>query len=209
MLFPRLLGEGPLTATQIAKSIDLLTAIWWVKQAWNAVSADTMINCFKYCGVQPRTDEVTDPFADLDEKSEDEQEGDSGSQDEELQELVQQFEPELNARDYILMLMKICLPVTLMTTMKIGEMSYVMKYCPVVMQKKKQAISENDSEEEDESDEESPSIIMTFREAIHCGNNFLKFLTEKGEEQLSENMFKIVQQLQVSQLNLSVLSSNS
>ena len=51
-------------------------------------------------GVQPHTDEITDPFADLDEESEDEQEGDSGSQDEELQELVQQFEPELNASDY-------------------------------------------------------------------------------------------------------------
>ena len=34
-------------------------------------------------------DEITDPFADLDEESKDEQEGDSGSQDEELQELVQ------------------------------------------------------------------------------------------------------------------------
>ena len=74
-----------------------------------------------------------------------------------------------------------------------------MKYCPVVMQKKK-AVSEHDSEEEDVSDEESPSTIMTFREAIDCGNNLLKFLTEKGEEQLAENMFKIVQQLQVSQL---------
>ena len=71
-----------------------------------------------------------------------------------------------------------------------------MKYCPVVMQKKAGFI-ENDSEEEDESDEESPSTIVTFREAIDCGNNLLKFLTEKGEEQLSENMFKIVQ---VSQL---------
>ena len=74
-----------LTATQIAKSIDLLTAIRCVKQAWDAVSADTIINCLKYCGVRPRTDEVMDPFADLDEKSEDEQEGNSRSQDEELQ----------------------------------------------------------------------------------------------------------------------------
>ena len=73
----------------------------WVKQSWDAVSAYTIVNCFKHCGVQPRTDEVTDSFADLDEKSEDEQEGDSGSQDEELQELVQQFEPEPNASDYI------------------------------------------------------------------------------------------------------------
>ena len=57
-------------------------------------------NALNIVRVQSRTDEVTDPFADLDEESEDEQEGDSGSQDEELQELVQQFEPELNARDY-------------------------------------------------------------------------------------------------------------
>ena len=42
-----------------------------------------------------------------------------------------------------------------------------MKYCLVVMQKKKtQAVSENDSEEKDESDEESPSTVTTFREAV-------------------------------------------
>ena len=90
-----------LTATQIAKSIDILTAIQWVEQAWDAISPDTVTNCFKHCGVQPRPDETTDPFADLDEASEDEQEGDGESPDEELQELVQQFDPELNASDYI------------------------------------------------------------------------------------------------------------
>ena len=65
---------------------------------------------------------------------------------------------------------------------------------------KKQAVSESEPEEDDESDEELPSTITSFREAIDCGNNLLKFLTERGEEQLSENMFKIIQQLQVSQL---------
>ena len=74
-----------------------------------------------------------------------------------------------------------------------------MKYYPMVRQKK-QAVSESDSDKEDESDEESPSTITTFREAVDYGNNLLKFLTEKGEEQLSKNMFQIVQQLQVSQL---------
>ena len=73
-----------------------------------------------------------------------------------------------------------------------------MKYCLVVVQRNRLLV--NDSEEEDESDEESPSTITTLREAIDCGNNLLKFLTQKGEEQLSDNMFKIVQQLQVSQL---------
>ena len=86
--------------------------------------------------------------------------------------------------------------------MKIGETSYVKKYCMSIGREKKQAVSDSEEEEEGEgeSDEESPSTITTFREAIDCGNNLLKFLTEKGEEVLSEDMFKIVQQLQVSQL---------
>ena len=39
---------------------------------------DTIVNCFKHCEVQLRTDEVTDPFADLDEESEDEESEDEG-----------------------------------------------------------------------------------------------------------------------------------
>lgn len=37
-----------LTASQITKSIDLLTAIQWVKQAWGEVKSDTITNCFKH-----------------------------------------------------------------------------------------------------------------------------------------------------------------
>ena len=90
-----------LTATQITKSIDVLTAIRWVKQSWDGVEADTIVNCFRHCGIQPSFDEPTDPFADLDEESEDEQEGDGESADEELQQLVQQFDPEMTASDYV------------------------------------------------------------------------------------------------------------
>ena len=188
-----------LTATQIAKSIDILTAIQWVKQAWDAVSADTIVNWFKHCGVQPTTDEVTNPFADLDEEFEDEQAGDGGSQDEELQELVQQFDPELNACDYINADedLHTCDTYDNYENWRDELRNEVLSNSHA----KKQAISENDSEEEDESDsEESPSTVTTFRKAIDYGNNLLKFLTEKGEEQLSENIFKTVQQLQVSQL---------
>ena len=143
--------ESALTATQIAKSTDLLTA-------------DTIINYFKHCGVQPRTDEVTDPFADL-EESEDEQEEDRGSQDE-LQELVQQFEPELNARDYI----NVDEDLPTCDTYDNNE-NWRNELRDEVLsgshaKKKTQAVSENDSEEKDESDEESPSTVTTFREAV-------------------------------------------
>lgn len=36
-----------LTASAIAKSIDILTAIRWIKQAWDQVKCTTIANCFK------------------------------------------------------------------------------------------------------------------------------------------------------------------
>ena len=122
-----------------------------------------LVNCLKYCGVQLCTDETTIPFADLDKESEDEQEGDGGSQDEELQELVQHFDPDLNACDYI-MLMKIYLIVTLVTIMKIGEKELRTEVLSSD-QAKKHVVSESDSDKADESDKESPSTII---------RNFLK-----------------------------------
>ena len=62
------------TATEITKSVDVLTAIEQTNIAWDAVKPVTIINCFRHCGV--RAEEVVnveeeeleeDPFADLDE----------------------------------------------------------------------------------------------------------------------------------------------
>ena len=51
-------------------------------------------------------------------------------------------------------------------------------------------------DEDEEGDEGLPAdVITTFDEAIHCGNDVLAFLTMKGEEQLSESMFKRIQHL--------------
>ena len=48
-----------------------------------------------------------------------------------------------------------------------------------------------------EGAEEIPADkITTYDEAIHCGNDILAFLTRKGEEQLLESMFNIIQHLQ-------------
>ena len=166
-----------LTATQIAKSIDVLTAIRWVKQAWDAVSANTIINCFKHCGVQPLVDEATDPFSDLDEESEDEQERDGGLQNEELQELVQQFDPELNADDYVNA--DEDLPTCDTYDNNKNWREELHEEILSGDNAKKQAVSESDSEEEDESVEDSPSTITTFMEAIDCGNN-VKISHRKG-----------------------------
>ena len=129
------------------------------------------------------TDAATDPFADLDEESEDDQEGDEESQDEELQELVQQFDPDLNASDYVNADEDLHVPTRGAYD---NNENWREKVCDKVLlggHAKKPAVSESYSEEEGESDEEFPSTVTIFREAIDCGNNLLKFFTEKGEEQ--------------------------
>ena len=89
------------------------------------------------------------------------QEGDSGSQDEGLQELVQQFDSELNASDYI----NADEDLPTCDTYDNDE-NWRDELLNEVLSAKKHTFSKNDSEEEDESDEESPSTITTFREAI-------------------------------------------
>lgn len=77
-----------LSATQISKSIDILTAVCWVKQAWDQVKTTTIVNCFKHCGFNQTEDLTTDPFADL-------------SEADELQDLVQSFSSQLSATEYL------------------------------------------------------------------------------------------------------------
>ena len=59
------------TATSVTKAVDVLMAIRWIKQAWNAVKSETIVNCFRHCGAVPSClpsadEEDFDPFADID-----------------------------------------------------------------------------------------------------------------------------------------------
>ena len=157
-------------------------------------------------GVQPRPDETTDLFADIDEASEDEPEGDGESPDEELQELVQQFDPELNASDYVDADEDLPIPVTLTTTMKIGKMSYAKKYCPLVAQRNKLLVVATQRKKVRVMRNPQAQSRHSGKLLTVVANNLLKILTEKGEEPLSEDMFRIVQQLQVSQVAYVYLS---
>ena len=65
------------TAAEIVKSVDVLKAIRWVAEAWNSVKQETMVKCFKKCGiisteslVVSRTGVLEDPFSVIDESCE-------------------------------------------------------------------------------------------------------------------------------------------
>ena len=52
-------------------------------------------------------------------------------------------------------------------------------------------------DQEEESDDEPPvDAIITYDEAIKSNNDIMTFLTRKGEEQLSDSMFKVIQHLE-------------
>ena len=48
-------NEG--SASAICKSVNVLDAIRWIKQAWEDVSATTISNCFRHCGAVPKESE--------------------------------------------------------------------------------------------------------------------------------------------------------
>ena len=55
-----------LTATDIVKTVNVLTVIRWIKLAWEMVTSKTIVNCFKHWGVKEiiELEGVGDPFAD-------------------------------------------------------------------------------------------------------------------------------------------------
>ena len=55
--------DGSNSASDIVKSVNLLMSIEWGRQAWDDVSSETIVKCFKRTGLYPdEVDEEDDPF---------------------------------------------------------------------------------------------------------------------------------------------------
>ena len=88
------IDSADLSATAIVKSINVLTAIRWIKMACDKVKPETVIKCFKRTGAFPEDEESEeDPFAGLD---------DDGDEDKSsLEDLVHHFDVDTTADDYV------------------------------------------------------------------------------------------------------------
>ena len=80
------IGSTSATATEIAKQVDVLHAIRWIKQAWDQVEVSTIQHCFNHCGFSYISVPTGDPFADLDK-------------DESLKQMVKQLDTEMSATE--------------------------------------------------------------------------------------------------------------
>ena len=55
--------DGEKNASEIVKSINVLMAIEWGRQAWNDVRQSTITKCFQKTGLYPRDEPIEDdPF---------------------------------------------------------------------------------------------------------------------------------------------------
>ena len=80
------------TASSIVKSINVLTSIHMIKQAWDRVKPETIMHCFRHCGAIPCDPVIEeDPFASLDD----------GEETSLLEDLVHEFDPSMTAQEYV------------------------------------------------------------------------------------------------------------
>ena len=179
-----------LTASEITKSVHILTAIRWVKQAWEAVKGETVANCFRHCGLRSTVAESTeDPFADLEEA--------------ELKDLVEQLHPDdyMMATEYADADTEVATCATFEVSENWRQELHKMVVSDSHQSKRFDVAEDEDEDADEESDEESPtSAITTYTEAIKLGNDMMTFFQGRGEEELADSMFTIIQKVQHAKL---------
>ena len=86
------INESDLSTSSIVKTINILMAIRWIRQAWDEVKPETIMNCFRHCGALPPQNCEQEDSLMLVEDLELEEVADT-EEDTYLQQLVSQFDP--------------------------------------------------------------------------------------------------------------------
>ena len=184
-----------LTASSITKAVDMLTAIRWIKNAWDAVQPQTIINCFRTTGALPQDGETDSEEAGVEEE-------DTSS----LEDLVHQFDPDTSVDEYINVDEDLSTSVTFENTDNWREelRSMACEESPSVS--KKTRVEESD----DSGDENEPemSSITSYEEALRCSNDLLLFLMQNNEEEIAGTMFDVITQLESAKLAVKMQQSN-
>ena len=187
-----------LTASRIVKSVNVLMATRWIKQAWKEVKPQTITNCFKTCGAFPQELESNeDPFSGL---GEDDPFMVSDDHHATLQELVDQLGSETTAQEYISADDDLCTCMTFEDSSRWREELRSM-VCDESPSSAKQPLLDDDDSGNEEEPEAESSTITTYDEALRISNDLLLFLTQHSEEHLSGMVFKVITELESIKLN--------
>ena len=140
-----------------------------MKQAWEAVKKETVVNCFRYCRMKSNVAEATkDPFADLDED------------EAQLEDLVDNFIQTmvwllLSTLMLIMKLKHAIFEVSEKWRQELWEMLVSNRWGRECWCRKRWRASNH-------------YAITAYTEAIKLGNDMLTFFQSQGEEELSDSI---------------------
>ena len=196
-------SQSNLTAYDIAKTVDILTAIRMIKQAWDEVCEDTVI---KGCGALPNStiedvDPNLDSFVDIDE---------------ELGELVHQVNPAMSVSEYLHAEEDLPTCCTIPEGVRAEELREYLR--GIAINEQLTGVTNHPNEEPDEGEDnnnddddddndnddgdnndidiiELQPTMKSFENAIAISEDLLHFLTDKGEEGIADHLLKVIKVL--------------
>ena len=190
-----LIDSSTLAASAIARAVDVLTAIRWIRQAWNDVKPSTIVNCFAHCGAVPIEDDTVDPFAELLEEESEESSA--------LQTLVSQIDPTVFGMEYVRSDDKVA------TCATIDESDWRKSLLSLAVEKitTKRIHSDdeqiNDEDSDDEVEEIEKCAIISYSQAISVAQQLVQFADERGDEVVGSAAFNLATKQKESKLKCS------
>ena len=170
-----------LSASRITQTIDLLMAIWWIKVAWEQVKSSVIQNYFKHCGAIPggANEDEQDPFADI--------VADTAA----LGQLVSRMQGEITANEYGSADddLSTCFTFTNPSEWRDELRKEICSVSPEA-----ECVPLADSDDSSDELEMLPlnCSILTYSDALKATRDLLQFSTEKGHEEVSEDIHRVL-----------------
>lgn len=186
-------SSDEVNASTICKSVDVLLAIRWIKQAWEFVTSETVQNCFRRCGISARGEtnvQNEDPFADLDAEAE---------HLSDLDKLVQELRCGITADQYVTVEEDLT---TCFTFDGASDTNWRENLRTAVLSESATA-AKRPALELDESNDEEEAItsIQTYDTALTLAKDLQLFLVSKGKERAAEDQQRVISALEDAKLS--------
>ena len=179
-------------ASEVAKTINILQAIRWIAEAWQQVSCETILKCFRKAGILTKEFEMRslpsidqDPFADCDEVE-------NPVEESELTGLISQIQLQDACSADELIKGEDLIPICTEVTDEDWEESFFAELGPA----SKRMNEEDGCEDDSEGEEEEPVLlapkVKSYSDAIESLEDVLKFLENKSHTDEATSLSSLI-----------------
>ena len=175
-------------ASEIIQEVDVLKVISWIKAAWEEVSDQTVINCFRECGFRKKA-------LDGDVQTLDQEE------DGEFANLVKELAGDVDPDDYVDYNKDIA---SSMSAVDAGSISWRQEMRKEIIEKHENSADEVMdvwSDKDVGEDIEDPERIKSASGALQVMDKVIRFLIKFDNEELRESILIVIESLQDLQIS--------